>query len=494
MGYPTVHPTGVTIYDREKAYNGYTLFTSAKGALLINMNGKEVKLWSGLSGFPNKLLKGGQILGSSGTIDDADNNLEQNDIIQVDWDGHIVWKIDHIDKLKINGEETWVSRQNHDYEREGSSTGYYAPGQEAYSDHGRTIFVSHEALYDHKISDKRLLDDKIVEVDWDGNVTWTWYPHEHFDEFGFREAQKNALFRNPFAKNPNNILGNYLCINSLSWVGPNHWYEEGDERFHPENIIVDCRNVNLMFIISRETGKVVWKLGPDFEENEQVKKLGAIFGQHHFHMIPKGLPGEGNLLLFDNGGASGVGEPTPEGPEGRNIASRGYSRVIEFNPVTLELIWQYGAEEAGYFPFTDGFRFFSSYISSAQRLPNGNTLITEGADGKLFEVTPEHEVVWEYIDPYEANIGGKYRMNQVFRAYRVPYDWVPQLPQQEEVPVPKIDVSTFRVPGASKGEGIGKITIVEGVDPNARLSTGSGGRNDENEDNIVNFCVGSVRT
>ena len=59
MGYPTVFPTGVLVYNKEKAYNGYTIYPSAKGALLIDMNGNEVNLWAGLGGFPNKILPGG---------------------------------------------------------------------------------------------------------------------------------------------------------------------------------------------------------------------------------------------------------------------------------------------------------------------------------------------------------------------------------------------------------------------------------------------------
>ena len=69
----------------------------------------------------------------------------------------------------------------------------------------------------------------------------------------------------------------------------------------------------------------------------------------------------------------------------------------------------------------------SPFISSAQRLPNGNTLITEGSDGRIFEVTADHELVWEYVSPYWGN--GNLNMNLVYRAYRAPYDWVPQLPE-----------------------------------------------------------------
>ena len=53
----------------------------------------------------------------------------------------------------------------------------------------------------------------------------------------------------------------------------------------------------------------------------------------------------------------------------------------------------------------DASRFYSPFVSSAQRLPNGNTLITEGSDGRIFEVTRNHELVWEYISPYRGSRG-----------------------------------------------------------------------------------------
>ena len=69
------------------------------------------------------------------------------------------------------------------------------------------------------------------------------------------------------------------------------------------------------------------------------------------------------------------------------------------------------------------YSFYSPLISSAQRLPNGNTLITEGSGGRMIEVTSEHELVWEYISPYYGMDG---KSNYVYRAYRVPYEWVPR--------------------------------------------------------------------
>ncbi len=236
-----------------------------------------------------------------------------------------------------------------------------------------------------------------------------------------------------------------MHINSMSTIGPNKFYDQGDERFHPENIIWDARESNIIAIIDKKTGNIVWKLGPDYSSPD-VKHLGWIIGQHHAHIIPKGLPGEGNLLVFDNGGWAGYGLPNPASPYGSENAVRDHSRILEINPVTLEIEWQYTPTEAGYQAPLDSYRFYSPYISSAQRLPNGNTLITEGADGRIFEVTREHELVWEYISPYKNNRNS----NMVYRAYRVPYEWVPQLEKPEEKEITPLDIATFRVPNACR--------------------------------------------
>lgn len=496
MGHPSIYPTGTTIFKRDKAFSGYTIFPSAKGALLIDMNGNEVQLWAGLAGFPNKILPGGYVFGSSGLRNPKYSFQDQLDLVQVDWDGNIVWQFDKTEFVADPGEEPrHMARQHHDYQREGSATGYYAPGAEPKAKEGNTIILVHEDLYNHKISDKRLLDDKIIEVNWEGEIIWSWKASDHFEEYGFDEAARNVLFRDPSYKEYNNITkegsGDWLHINSVSTLGPNKWYDAGDERFHPDNLIWDARNANLLVIISKETGKVVWKLGPDFNENKKTKKIGWIIGQHHFHMIPKGLPGEGDLLVYDNGGWGGYGSPNPSSPYGLNNARRDSSRVLQIDPITLEITWQYTAEEAGNFIF-DASKFYSPYISSAQRLANGNTLITEGSDGRLIEVTPEHEIVWEYINPYYNKLGDKFSLNMIYRAYRVPYEWIPQLNKPEEKEVIPLDVTKFRVENASIGEGTGKITTIEGVNPNKKIFTGGGAIEDGNTESTVNFCVATV--
>jgi hypothetical protein len=215
-----------------------------------------------------------------------------------------------------------------------------------------------------------------------------------------------------------------------------------------------------MAIIDKKSGKIVWKIGPYYDSSEELQKLGWIIGQHHVHLIPAGLPGAGNILIFDNGGWAGYGAPNPSSPKGRQNALRDYSRVLEIDPTNLSIVWQYTPKEAGLIHPLDSNRFYSPFISSAQRLPNGNTLITEGSDGRIFEVTAEHEIVWEYISPYEGE--EEFKMNMVYRAYRAPYEWVPQLSHPKETAIPKIDKKTFRVPGAA-GPGRFKETEVAGV-------------------------------
>lgn len=490
MGYPTIFPTGATIYNKDKAYNGYTIFPSSKGALLIDMNGNEVQLWANLGGFPNKILPGGYVLGTTGSRGGKYAYQDQLDLVQVDWEGNIVWKFNKTELVADPGKEPeYQARQHHDFQREGSTVGYYYPNSQPKVDGGKTLILTHENLYNHDISDKRLIDDKIIEVDWDGNILWSWRASDHFHEFGFDEAAKNVLFRNPGLHGE--AGGDWMHINNFATLGENKWYDLGDDRFHPDNIIFDARNSNILAIISKETGKIVWKLGPDFNESEATRKLGWIIGQHHLHMIPKGLPGEGDLLVFDNGGEGGYGLPNPTSTTGVNNAHRDYSRVLQFNPVTLEITWQYTPLEAGSLLFTDASKFYSSYISSAQRLPNGNTLITEGSDGRLIEVTPEHEIVWEYINPYFKKIGGNFYSNMIYRAYRVPYQWVPQLEKPIETSIQKIDISTFRVTGASIGAGTGKFTVVEGIDPNKEIGL-TGTNDDLEEDARIDFCVASI--
>lgn len=458
MGLYSVYPMGTTIYNPEKAWNGYTLMQiQGYGATLVDMNGNVVKVWKDVQGFPNKLLPGGYLMGSLGLRDPKFGYQDQTDLVQIDWDGKVVWKFDKKELVDDDGDKRWIARQHHDYQREGNPVGYYVPGMECKTDSGNTLILCHEDIYNKKISEHRLLNDVFIEVDWEGNIVWEWHCDKHFNELGFDEIAKNALARNPNNHENGGGQGDWMHINSMSVLGPNKWYDEGDERFHPDNIIWDAREANIMAIISKKTGKIVWKIGPDFTQSKELRIIGQIIGQHHCHMIPKGLPGEGNILIFDNGGWAGYGLPSRTSKDGGKSDVRDHSRVLEINPVTLELVWEFkGLVFGGMLGLVANSKFYSPLISSAQRLPNGNTLICEGCYRRLFEVTQENEVVWEFIAPFKG------MREMVYRAYRYPYDYVPQVEKPVEVPVEPIDNYSFRVPGAGESV-ITEMTPVEGT-------------------------------
>jgi hypothetical protein len=110
-----------------------------------------------------------------------------------------------------------------------------------------TFLLVHENVQNFAISEHPLLDDKIIEVDWKGNIVWEWRAHEHVEELGFDDAARAALRRDPSLRAPGGSvigasaaaggIGDWLHINSLSLLGPNRWYDAGDKRFHPDNLI-----------------------------------------------------------------------------------------------------------------------------------------------------------------------------------------------------------------------------------------------------------------
>jgi hypothetical protein len=222
----------------------------------------------------------------------------------------------------------------------------------------------------------------------------------------------------------------------MSVLGANHWVSAGDKRFDPDNVLIDSRNANVTVIIDKKTGKVVWMLGPHYPANDLLPRgkkpiprpVDQISGQHDAHLIPEGLPGAGNLLVFDNQGEAGYPPVT--------LTVTGGSRVLEIYPISQEIVWEYTGESSG----RPGWTFQSSFISSARRLPNGNTLIDEGYNGRFFQVTPKGEIVWEYISPYFGNGPGGGRdivSNYVYRAQPVPYEWVPAgTPHSEKAVIP----------------------------------------------------------
>jgi uncharacterized protein (UPF0248 family) len=188
-----------------------------------------------------------------------------------------------------------------------------------------------------------------------GQTVWEWRSWEHLDPVADGIAEVQAL-RTLWA------MGNSVL------ELPN-----GD-------ILVSYRPTSTVIRIDRKTGNIIWKLGPP-----------TLAGQH----APTPLE-NGNVLIFDNG-VHRLDDPLP------------FSRVIEINPATNEIVWTYQDRPVS--------TFFSPRMGNAQRLPNGNTLINEASFGRVFEVTRDGEIVWEYVNPF---FGGPphAETNEVFRALR----------------------------------------------------------------------------
>ncbi len=140
------------------------------------------------------------------------------------------------------------------------------------------------------------------------------------------------------------------------WTHANSIQQVGDE------LLISFRLTDTIGIFGRDTGEFRWKWGP-----------GVLSHQHHASLLD-----EGRVLVFDNG------------PHRRRAPS--FSQVVEVEPETGEITWSYKAETI--------VGFFSFFVSGAERLPNGNTLVTDGAHGHLFEVTRSGETVWEYLSPF----------------------------------------------------------------------------------------------
>jgi len=391
----------LVVYEEDATMDGYTMLAgtgipglSSPPAILIDMRGNIVRQYSQITGYYSKLLPGGSVISGLGLLENGSGDLDS--LIQESWDGTIEWMFLGWDQ-PLEGEAV---RVHHDFQREGNPGGYYAPGQD-FKDRGNTLFLAHENKTMPGISPIPLLDDIIYEIDWAGHVVFEWHASDHIDEFGFDEGALQTIAA---------LGGDWLHSNSVSWLGENHWYDDGDLRFHPKNIIFDSRKAGFMAIIDHQTHKLVWRVGPDYSTPNPEATLGPVVGQHQAHMIPKGLPGAGNILLFDNGSDCGYGRP----PDGYPKYYRDYSRVIEFDPDTVEIVWEYSPANGDYLPH-------SHRLSGVQRLPNGNTLITSGIPYTMLEVTPERQIVWHYR--YLTLEHGC-----LYRATRVPPEWVPGNP------------------------------------------------------------------
>ncbi|MBA7705859.1 hypothetical protein ES703_114699 [subsurface metagenome] len=125
---------------------------------------------------------------------------------------------------------------------------------------------------------------------------------------------------------------------------------------------------------------------------------GTISHQHDARELDNG-----NILIFDNGAH-------------RHNYAPSYSRSVEIDPDTDEIVWEYKAD-----PPSD---FYTAMCGGNERLPNGNTVICDSWHGRIFEVTVKGELVWEYVSPFMYITPALNRnSNMMWRAHRYPRDY-----------------------------------------------------------------------
>jgi hypothetical protein len=288
----SVYPTGTTIYDPDRAWNGYTVLSplGTQAVLVIDMNGNVVKRWDGYNnsaGGPARVLPGGFVVAASGANPPHQESLE---LVERNFAGAIVWRFSHAEQVKTReGDTIWSARQHHDWQRESFPAGYYAPGSTPAVEGGNTLILTHTTRTQAKVTDALLEDDRLIEVSWSGEIGWEWLASDHIDELGFAADARQAI---KAAGSVNTARGafDWLHINSATYVGPNRWFDQGDTRFAPNNVIISSREASLLAIVGRD-GSIVWRLGPDFSASKELRAIRQIIGQHHAHFIPKGLPG-----------------------------------------------------------------------------------------------------------------------------------------------------------------------------------------------------------
>lgn len=378
----TVYPVGTTIYKPDKCFNGYTLFFRGLDVKLLDMNGRTANHWR-LStekikhGTDRaKLLNNGNLLVSRGGMASEDGLIDE-----YDWDNNLVWQ--YIPEGKIPHKKHLGP--HHDVTRKSNGNTLLICRQEVPQEYMKEV---REPTWQNQT----ICGDTILEVNPDCEVVWEWHSHGHLDLNHYRILASPNWPPGP----KNSTVLDWTHINTVRELPENKWYDAGDERFRPGNVIISPRQLDTAYIIDRETMDIVWEYSGDY--------FGGLSGQHEPYMIEKGLPGAGNILIFDNGASPW-----------KDLGHAGASYVLEVNPVSKELVWAYDK----------WLKFHATYTSSAQRLPNGNTLICESSCGRVFEVTKEGETVWEHIE-------------QTPRSYRYSYDHCPQseaLGKPEEVSV-----------------------------------------------------------
>ena len=382
-------------------FEGYTLFTSQNNTYLINNCGEVINQWS--SSFPPGnsvyLLENGSILRAGRTASSDITFGGQGGVIEIfDWDGILTWQYFY---------DTPMMRQHHDiYPMPNGNVLILAV----------TRMTNAEAIQAGRnpvnLTESDLYNEQIIEVTpvgtSDATVAWEWNVKDHLVQ-DFDNSKDNY---GDVGLSPEKLDINFLNGGN----GGSNWLHFNSIQFNPilNQIIISSRNLSEIYIIDHSTstteaatstggtynkgGDFLYRWGNPQSYNQGTEADRKLYGQHYPHIIENGLIDAGKIILFNNGNGRNplFSEVFILNPETDSPGVYTYQSNTAYGPVAPEYIYSNST------PPND---FFSGILSSAQRLPNGNTLICEGINGRIFEITPTESIVWEYVSPVNSNNG-----------------------------------------------------------------------------------------
>lgn len=403
---------------------GYTLFapSSSTFTYLVDLEGNLVQRWSSdyTPGNACYLLPDGNLLRAANTGDTtftaggAGGRIEE-----YDWEGTLVWSMDWSDTQK---------RQHHD--------GIKLPN-------GNILFVAWELKSAAEaigagrkpslLADGVLWPDCLIEVEPSGSsggtIVWEWHAWDHL----IQDYDPTKPNYGVVANHPELIDLNFVRNGGADWLHINAL----DYNAELDQIVLSVPFFNEIWIIDHSTttaqaathsggnsgkgGDLLYRWGNPAAYRGGTASDQTLFFQHNARWIRPGLPGEGRLLIFNNGNGRFAGSYSSI-EEIITPVNTGGSYTLpasgQYGPATAE--WSYSAN-----PLES---FYSPFISGAQRLPNGNTLICDGPGGQFFEVNAAGDELWRYINPVgpggtSVDQGTAPSTNRAFRAERYPADY-----------------------------------------------------------------------
>lgn len=373
------------VVNEPEAAQGYLLFTPRydDNAYLIDHLGREVHTWTSREGFRQaKLLDNGNLMVRLGRGASAS-------VAEVDQSGSVVWR------YRLPGlHHDFLPMPNGNVLLLGEAT---KTPEEAVQAGADPDYVSPSGLeYDFLVEVKPTGPN-------DGEVVWEWSVWDHL----IQDYDPHRDNYGPVAERPGRIDVNFILYplyNSM-YRPPGDWTHGNAIDYNPvlDQIMLSPRHYGELWVIDHSTtteeaagerGDLLYRWG-----NPRAYRAGTVedqqlFWVHNTHWVAPGLPGEGNILVFNNGDEfqgfqrwySSVDEIIP--PLDDDVAYR-RGPGAAFGPARP--VWTYTAENT-----TD---IYGRINSGAQRLPNGNTLILNGPYGDAFQVAPDGTVVWRYVNP-----------------------------------------------------------------------------------------------